>query len=434
MTREPIVSLPIPTSREEIVALQRVRRKAAFENALRAPFHQRRLRGLAIDSDRVADPDEWNKIPLLHKDDLRALTQQEYRRDFCLAKSGEIAEYWRSGGVTGEPLFYPRTYLDLPYCRLGFARTFQCIGFEVGDICHVSMPLGVHPAGQMWARTGEELGIGMIWAGAGASTPSAMQLALIERLRPTILLTMSSYALHLGNLAAAQGIDIANSSIRKIICTAEPLSQAKRDKLGSQWNAEVFDCFGMTEATMMGAESGSSSGYHIWTDLFFIEVLDVETHKPVPPGKPGLLVVTPLWSFNGTPFLRWCSGDVVVQTEVEVEGPFSVFPTIRHENRTNGFFKVRGINLSHSEFEEFMFSSSDVADFKLEVVNDGGLDMLIIGVEVGRNASADEFAPRLARIMKDRFEISARIVIHPAGTIAREFENSVKPPRFTDRR
>jgi hypothetical protein len=35
--------LPIPTSRSEIAALQR-ERKVAVVNALRAPFHQRRLK------------------------------------------------------------------------------------------------------------------------------------------------------------------------------------------------------------------------------------------------------------------------------------------------------------------------------------------------------------------------------------------------------
>jgi len=69
----------------------------------------------------------------------------------------------------------------------------------------MSLPLGIHPAGQMWARSGQKLGIGMIWAGAGASTPSMVQLTLIERLKPTILLTMSSYGLHLANLAKAAG-------------------------------------------------------------------------------------------------------------------------------------------------------------------------------------------------------------------------------------
>ena len=424
--------LPIPRSRAEIAALQQQRKVAAVKNALRAPFHQTRLKG--IDPERVADPARWREIPLLLKEDLRALPPEQYFSDFCLAKPHEIAEYWRSGGVTGEPLFYPRTYADLPYCMLGFDRTFQCVGFETGDICHMSLPLGIHPAGQMWARSAENLGIGTIWAGAGASTPSTVQLSLIAGLKPTILLTMSSYGLHLANLAEAQGIDLRQSSIRKILCTAEPLSQAKREKLAAMWGAEVFDCFGMTEASMMGAEGPGTEGYRIWTDLFFIEVIDPTTKAPAPEGAPGMLVVTPLWSFTGTPFLRWSSGDIVTYREDDDKGSFGVFPLVKHTHRTTGFFKVRGTNIDHSEFEDFMFRSPEVADFKVEVVNVGGLDELVLSIEVSPETDRAAVVAHLARRTKMKFAVTPRINLLERGTLAREFESSVKAPRFVDRR
>ena len=424
--------LPIPKSRAEIAALQRERKIAAVENALRAPFHRQRLKG--IDPKRAGDPAAWREIPLLLKEELRALPPQQFFADFCLAKPHEIAEYWRSGGVTGEPLFYPRTYSDLRYCMLGFERTFQCIGFEAGDICHMALPLGVHPAGQMWARSAENLGIGAIWAGSGASTPSAVQLALIDRLKPTMLLAMSSYGLHLANLAEAQGADLKQSSIRKILCTAEPLSQAKREKLAAMWSAQVFDCFGMTEASMMGAEGPGTEGYRIWTDLFFIEVIDPVTAAPVPEGAPGMLVVTPLWSFTGTPFLRWSSGDIVTYREADERGAFGVFPLVKHTQRTTGFFKVRGINVDHSEFEDFMFRTTEVADFKAEVVNTGGLDELVLSIEITQGAAGAAAAERVIERTRAKFALTPRIQLLDRGTLAREFESAVKAPRFVDRR
>ena len=39
------------------------------------------------------------------------------------------------------------------------------------------------------------------------------------------------------------------------MCSAEPVSQAKRDKIERSWNARLTDNFGMTEAGMMGSES-----------------------------------------------------------------------------------------------------------------------------------------------------------------------------------
>ena len=426
------MTLRLPKSRADIAALHRERKPAAVGNALRAPFHQGRLKG--IDPDRAADPDRWRDIPLLFKEDLRALPPQQFFADFCLAAPHEIAEYWRSGGVTGEPLFYPRTYTDLRYCMIGFDRTFQCVGFEKGDICHMSLPLGIHPAGQMWARSAENLGMGTIWAGSGASTPSGVQLALVERLKPTILLIMSSYGLHLANLAAAHGSDLTRSSIRKILCTAEPLSDAKREKLGNMWDAEVFDCFGMTEASMMGAEDRPGEGYRIWTDLFFIEVLDQKTREPVPEGVPGMLVVTPLWSFTGTPFLRWCSGDIVTWREADERGAFGIFPLVKHTQRTTGFFKVRGINIDHTELEDFMFRSTEVADFKAEVINTGDLDELVLSIETSREPDCSSAVAVITQKTKSKFGLTPTVRLLARGTLAQEFESSVKAPRFVDRR
>ena len=424
--------LALPKSRAEITAVQQDRKVAAVRNALRAPFHKQRLKG--VDPEQMTDPAKWREIPLLTKEDLRQLSPQQYFSDFCLAKPHEVAEYWHSGGVTGEPFFYPRTYTDLPYCMLGFDRTFLCVGFEKGDTCHMSLPLGIHPAGQMWARSGQKLGIGMIWAGAGASTPSMVQLTLIERLKPTILLTMSSYGLHLANLAEAAGIDLRQSSIRKIMCTAEPLSPAKREKLASMWGAEVFDCFGMTEASMMGAEGGGSDGYRVWTDLFFVEVVDPMSNEPVPEGTPGMLVVTPLWSFTGTPFLRWSSGDIVTWREDDDGSIFGVFPLLKHTHRTAGFFKVRGVNIDHSEFEDFMFRSSNVADFKAEVINAGDLDEFVLSIELRQGFDRSDVIDSLVQRTKLKFGLTPQVNLLERGTLAREFESAVKAPRFVDRR
>jgi phenylacetate-CoA ligase len=83
----------------------------------------------------------------------------------------------------------------------------------------------------------------MNWVGAGNAVPSEAQLGLIESLKPTVFIGMSSFALHLANLAEAKGIDLAASSVKKVVCSAETLSQAKREKIGRMWGAKVYDVF-----------------------------------------------------------------------------------------------------------------------------------------------------------------------------------------------
>ena len=142
--------LELPKSRKEIAAIQAARKRAAVEQALRAPFWKKRMPNL--DPARLDDPEVWRRIPILDKDSLRALTDVQFYTDFCLAQHDGVAEYWRSGGVTGQPLFYPRSFRDIEFGLLSFARTFDCAGAGRGERAHVSFPMGIHPVGQIFAR------------------------------------------------------------------------------------------------------------------------------------------------------------------------------------------------------------------------------------------------------------------------------------------
>jgi phenylacetate-CoA ligase len=424
--------LALPKTRAEIESIQSQRKRRAVAQARRAPFYAGKLD--AIDLDRLDDADEWRKIPILTKDMLRALSDDHFYENFCLKPDDGIAEFWRSGGATGVPLFYPRSFEDIRYAMVGFSRIYQCAGCPSGGRAHVSFPLGIHPVGQMLARCATDVGIAVNWAGSGTTTPSVMQIELIDRLKPTIWMGMSSYGLHLANLAEVRGLDLAASSVKTVLCSAEPLSEAKRAKLARQWGAQVRDTFGMTEAGMMGAEDADGGGFRIWTDMFLIEVLDPDSNAPVAEGEVGSLVVTPLWTNNVTPFLRWSSGDLVTWREGGGDGPFSVFPLVKHAHRTTGFFKVRGINLNHAEFEDFMFRDTAIADFKAELTSVRDLDVLLLSIELRRGAAAEPVAAALKTSVRDTFGLTPEVVVLTTGTLAKEFEASVKTPRFTDRR
>jgi phenylacetate-CoA ligase len=425
----------IPRTKAEIAGIQSARKRNAVRQAMRAPFFRGKLEH--IDLDRLDDPREWRKIPLLDKDMLRSMSDRQFYREFCLpTPPGDcIAQYWRSGGTTGRPLFYPRSGLDIEIAMRGFMRVYACGGARAGQMVHCCFPLGIHPVGQMMARAAEASRMGALMAGAGTSTPSALQIELIDKLAPDVLVGMSSYALHLANLADHKEIDLAAGSVKLIICSAEPLSAAKREKLARMWGAEVRDSFGMTEAGMMAAEDGEADGFRVFTDLFLVEVVDPATGEPVEEGSVGALVVTPLFTNNITPFLRWSSGDMVLlRTEAPGSGPFSVFPVLRHAHRTSGFSRVRGINIDHGEFEDFMFRMAAINDFKCEIVTAGALDQLRISIEIRRGADPAGVVAEVGKETRRVFEISPVVETLEVGTLTREFEASVKAPRIRDLR
>jgi phenylacetate-CoA ligase len=428
--------LSLPTSRADILRIQSARKRIAFARAKTVPWYRGKLDH--IDADRLDDPAEWQKIPVLDKDVLRALDHGEFVRQFSVAPAAEIAEYWRSGGSTGKPVFYPRTFDDVTYGLLSWGRSFPCMGIGPGDLCHIAFPIGIHPAGQVWARSAHLMGVGMAWIGAGNVVPSAMQLELIQTLRPTVFMGMSSFALHLANLAEARGVDLSASSVRKLVCSAETLSDAKREKLGRMWGAEVFDVFGMSEAGLMGAENAAHDGIHIWTDLYFVEVIDPETGAPVPDGTVGTFCVTPLWTNHATPFLRWNSGDQVRLIERSAgTGPYAeLFPIIKHANRTTGFFKIRGVNINHAEFEDLMFRNGAINDFQAVLQTDEatGREELKLLIEVKRGSDTAGICAEVVQAVKHSFEVTPRLEALALGTLAAEFEKSLKAPRFVDQR
>jgi phenylacetate-CoA ligase len=428
--------LELPKNRAEVRRIQSERKRVAVEQALRSPFWRERLK--KINLEKLDDPEVWRGIPILDKDTLRSLSDQQFYREFCIEAPEGVQEYWRSGGVTGAPLFYPRSFRDMEYGLLAFARTYDCAGAGRGDRAHVSFPMGIHPVGQVFSRCAASRGITVNWAGSGASTPSALQLELIQRLQPTVWLGMSSYALHLANLAEAKGVEL---KVKTLMTSAEPVSQAKREKIERTWGARLTDTFGMTEAGMMGAESrddAPGSGFRIWSDMYYCEVLDPKSLAPVKEGEVGTLVVTSLWSNNVTPFLRWSSGDLVTYAEADDEGknagPFSVFPLLKHAHRTAGFFKVRGVNLGHQDLEDFMFRHVEIGDFRAEALNDGGNDALRLCVELRRGVVVGDFSLVLSNGFKEKFELTPQITVLETGTLAKEFEANVKAARFVDRR
>jgi phenylacetate-CoA ligase len=427
-------ALPLPRNAGDIEAIQRERKRIAIERARRSALLRPRVSGVRI--ERLDDPEEWRKIPVLTKEELRKLPTDAFYRDFCIAPAVSSLEFWRSGGATGKPLFYPRSEEDLRYMLgVAFRRIWPCIGAGVKDVVHVSFPLGVHPVAQLTARSAQMEGLSTVWAGAGTTTPSQVQLELIANLKPTILAAMPSYALHLANVAEAQGIDLTKGSIRKLLVSAEPLTDAKRQKLERSWNAKVYNSFGMTEGAMTSVERDGVKGMVAFTDLFYLEVIDISTGCAVSAGETGALVMTPLWSNTITPFVRWLTGDIVtLKPQTRNDDPFSVFPVLHHALRTEGFFKVRGVNINHGDLEDFMFAQAAVTDFRAEVVNTGGLDLLRLLVEVRRGVEKAEVVRALGERVKSVFELTPDIEVLETGTLAREFEKAVKAPRFMDKR
>ena len=127
---------------------------------------------------------------------------ERFHDEFCIQPRTKAVEYWRSGGATGRPLFYPRSAEDMQHGLLAFERAWALIG-ATPTTAPISFPLGVHPVAHLYARAAINRGIGTVWCGAGAIHRPKSSSSSSTTSSP-IPLGMASYGLHLANLAEAK--------------------------------------------------------------------------------------------------------------------------------------------------------------------------------------------------------------------------------------
>jgi phenylacetate-CoA ligase len=141
---------------------------------------------------------------------------------------------------------------------------------------------------------------------------------IILRFKPTILLCTPSYALHLGRLMKTMGHDPAATSVRTLFLAGEPALAVEptRRRIENLWNARIVEFYGCTEASPhVGGYSCSAqqrdtvpAATHLMEDVQIWEVVDPETHAPLPLGRRGLTACTNLNS-ESSPQLRFLVGD-----------------------------------------------------------------------------------------------------------------------------
>lgn len=428
-----MTTVTLPATREAVDAIRNARVPAALGHAWRSPFFRARLRAAGIEAGEVPTDQAWARITPTTKAELRELSTEQFREQLVVAEPNEIALYWRSGAVTGRPLFYPKTHADLPELVESFARVLDIVGLGPGDLVHNSFPyLGVHPIGHMFGHALRERGVGNIFAGSGANTPTDAQVRILFDLRATAWMGIGSYLNHLGHRAETLGYDPAAAGLRRTISSAEPLTPAKRARMQDVWGAELFDCYGMTECSLMGAECAHHDGLHIWTDMFAVEILNPDG-QPVPAGEVGDVVVTPLHSASSIPFLRWVSGDRG-SLEADCDCQYAMFPRLKLTDGTVGFIKVRGVNINHSELQDKLLTLPAVADYMVTVVTEGTLDRLGIEIEIRDASEPQVVADVVLREIGATFEVRPEVTLLARGTIAARLEGEVKQVRVRDLR
>jgi phenylacetate-CoA ligase len=385
---------------------------AAFREQLdyvleRSPFYRERLAGLP----RVGLAD-IAQLPLTDKPEIRATITPEnpFGAHLCAAHE-EIVRIYSTSGTTGTPSYIPLTAGDLDNWVTGSARSYAASGVKAGQRIVSTYNAGPFVAGAALAAF-ERLGLCHIPVGTG--TTERLMRAVLD-LRPEAVVLTPSYAAHLVEWAAQHGIDLAASSIERVLVAGE-----------QGWGARVTEAMGIGDiGVSLWGECEQQDGMHLGAHGFVHpELIDHERGVPLEltDGAEGELVLTHL-RHRAAPLLRFRTRDhVVVRTSPCRCGRTG--PRIRCIGRTDDMLIVRGVNVFPSAVRDVVSAFAPAVSGHIRVrPRNGGVKQeppLPVSVELARDAAPDAgLADAIRERLRSVLVVQARVDLVPWGTLAR---------------
>lgn len=418
----------------------RLREQVAYVWAHNA-WYRRKWEAAGVSPDDIQTLDDVRKLPYLTKDDMRQ-SQAENPPYGLMCCDGidarDIVRIAMTSGTTGDPVLIPFTASDYYGNWLeGIVRCLWANGVRPGEVAHPAY--GFTPfIGLAGAYDAMEHLIGALVIPGGA-WDTKTRLAMIPKLRITMLLGTPTYLLYLGRSAQEAGIDPRSMGIKKVFCTGEPGPMSvpsTRTRLQELWGCPAVDYSGTQETEYFAWECPHGTA-HLNDDLVLFEVLDPDTQQPVAPGQPGQLVVTDLVQ-KTHPLLRFPTGDLVGGIEPSQCACGRTLSSFKgFMGRTGDVVKVRGVTVSVAGVENIIRSFATASD-QYEIVattsDRTGMDEVMIQVEPAAGIDPSGRAQLKADIedaMKTRMFISMHVDVVDPGTLP---IYELKARRFRDLR
>jgi len=236
----------------------------------------------------------------------------EFNEQFWCVGREKFVDIATTSGTTGVPTIYPLTVNDLDRLALNERLCFTRAGLTADDVVLLAVTMDkCFMAGLAYFEGLKQLGATVLRIGAGSP---AMLLSMMRRMGATAIVSVPSFLKRVGEYAVQQGIDPAESTVRKLICIGEPVRDAdwKLTPLGARlaenWNASVLSTYGNTELACSLCECPAGNGGHLHPHLLHVEIVD-DAGRPAPDGHPGQLVATTI-GVEAMPVVRFATGDV----------------------------------------------------------------------------------------------------------------------------
>jgi phenylacetate-CoA ligase len=372
-------------------------------------FYAAKFAAAGVSLADLKSPADLDRIPFTCKSELAA--DQAALPPYGSALSYPVERYTRlhqtSGTSTGRPL----RWLDTPESWDAILRCWQIsfpfMGLSPRD--RVFFPFSFGPFIGFWSAFEAASRFGALVIPGGGMTSTARLRFLIEQ-EATVVFATPTYALHLAELAAKEGIDLARSSVRMVVVAGEPggTIPATRQRIEHVWGARVFDHYGMTEIGPVAVEAEDSPGEMVILESeYLVEVIPAT-------GDLGELVLTSL-NRTGSPLIRYRTGDLV--RIKETAGWRRIVGGIL--GRSDDMLHVRGNNLYPGAIEAIVRRFPAVAEYRILVDHRGPLADLRLEVEPAGGADGSELAEAVSRAVRDELLFRVDVAAAPPGSLPR---------------
>ena len=390
------------------------------------PFYAERLRD--VDPDAIRTPEDIALVPTTNKADLRA---QPYPSAIGVPLT-DVMELHASSGTTGSAVVTGYTASDLQLWRTAMKRVLQRAGVHRGDIVHNAYGYGLFTGGLGFHYAALETGVTVLPISGGQTQ---RQVTMLRDLKATVLTCTPSYGQHIAEVMRQMGVAKDEMSLRVGIFGAEAWSQQMCDEIESEMGITALDVYGLAEIIGPGVASECAEGHkglHVSEDLFYFEVIDPQTGKPVPDGTLGELVLTALRR-EASPVVRYRTGDI---TRV-IPGSCECGRTTRRMDhilgRVDDMFTLRGVNLFPRDVESALLDMDALAPvYQLVLDRHQALDVLEVHVEPRETeAEREVLAAAVQRRLNEVLGVSVMVAVMDPLSIPRSEGKAV---RVVDRR
>ena len=268
------------------------------------PFYRRMLDEAGTHPGDIKTIDDFARLPLLTKDEIRNNADEMLATD-----PPSAAKRAQTGGSTGAPLIVWRDQPSMDRAWASYARMWTWMGYSPGDpyanlwgMRVVRRPLVARSyAGLMaWARN-EHMFNAFLMDHARASA----YLRQISDIRPVFL---RGYVSALEALARTQAEEHHPISVGAVSTTAEMLIPQQRRMIEEAFGCRVFDQYGCGECMAIAYECEAHSGLHSCAEHCLLEIVDARG-RPVEGDETGEVVITDLDNL-AMPFIRYKNGDL----------------------------------------------------------------------------------------------------------------------------